>query len=74
MATKRIITGDAVRTKKGMAGIVVKMNERNDRAGVQFVHNGHISFFLVRNLTRMTLDEIQNSTISGVGCNQAMEL
>jgi hypothetical protein len=70
----KIITGDAVLTKDGRAGIIRSINERGDRAGVQFVHNGHISFFLVQNLTRMTLEQIADSPISGVGCNQAMEL
>jgi hypothetical protein len=72
---KQITVNDAVRViKDGRAGIVARMSETNSRAGVQFVQNGPVIFFLVRNLRRMTLKEIGDSPISGVGCNQAMEL
>jgi len=73
-AIGKIQVGDAVRTKRG-DGIVQRISSTTKiRVGVQFVSNGPLSFFLVEHVTRMTLDQIRESTISGVGCNQAMEL
>ncbi len=64
--------GDIVITPTGIFAMLVRINS-NGLAAIRMVQNGPLQYREPHKLRRATLDQIANSLLSGVGCNQAME-
>ena len=70
----RLSEGDMVITPGFLIGLISHFTPLKGCAAVQFVQNGKPTYYKPAHLRRATLEEIDNSELRGVGCNQSQEL